>query len=191
MMRRVYVAYAFAVLLCAPTPAGAAAKNSTIESAGTYVAVALPLAAGGITLWKDDWQGTAQLALSTVLTVGTAYGLKHIVRECRPFAHPCSHDSTDWDSFPSDTSAMAFAPAQFLWQRYGWEYGLPAYAAAAFVGYSRVDTKRHHWWDVATSAAISLGYNELFTTRFHPRNSLYTSLDAGPGGVYASVHYTW
>ena len=191
MMRRVYVAYAFAVLLCAPTPAGAAAKNSTIESAGTYVAVALPLAAGGITLWKDDWQGTAQLALSTVLTVGTAYGLKHIVRECRPFAHPCSHDSTDWDSFPSDTSAMAFAPAQFLWQRYGWEYGLPAYAAAAFVGYSRVDAKRHHWWDVATSAAISLGYNELFTTRFHPSNSLYTSLDAGPDGVYASVHYTW
>ena len=191
MMRRVYVAYAFAVLLCAPAPAGAAAKNSTIESAGTYVAVALPLAAGGITLWKDDWRGTAQLALSTVLTVGTAYGLKHIVRECRPFASPCAHGSSNWDSFPSDTSALAFAPAQFLWQRYGWEYGLPAYAAAAFVGYSRVDAKRHHWWDVATSAAISLGYNELFTTRFHPSNSLYTSLDAGPDGVYASVHYTW
>ena len=53
----------------------------------------------------------------------------------------------NWDSFPSDTSALAFAPAQFLWQRYGWEYGLPAYAAATFVGWSRVLSpgERHAW----------------------------------------------
>ena len=193
MIKKIYVAYAFTVLLCAAAPAQAAAtaKSSTIESAGTYVAIALPVVAGGIAVWKDDWTGVKQLTAVTVLTVGTAYALKHLVRECRPFAHPCSHDSNNWDSFPSDTAALAFAPAGFLWGRYGWQYGLPAYAAAEFVGYSRVDAKKHHWWDVVTSAAISFGYNQMITTRFHPRNSFYTSLDASPDGVYASVHYTW
>ena len=107
-----------------------------------------------------------------------------MVREQRP-------DHSDFKSFPSDTSALAFAPAQFLWDRYGWEYGVPAYAAAAFVGYSRVDAKRHHWWDVAASAAISFGYSKLITTEFRPTKSLYTDLEASPGGIYASVHYTW
>ncbi len=173
-------------LLCA-LPARA---ESTTETAGTGVAVALPIVAGGITLWKQDWTGTAQLVTNTVLTVGTVYGLKQVVRECRPFATPCSHSSPNWDSFPSDTSALAFAPAQFLWQRYGWQYGLPAYAAAAFVGWSRVDAKQHHWWDVATSAAISFGYNEIFTTRYRPRG-FSSDLSASPDGVYAAVHYSW
>jgi hypothetical protein len=133
---------------------------------------------------KDDWRGTEQLFFDTGLTVGTALLLKQVVREQRP-------DHSDFKSFPSDTSALAFAPAQFLWDRYGWEYGVPAYAAAAFVGYSRVDAKRHHWWDVAASAAISFGYSKLITTEFRPTKSLYTDLEASPGGIYASVHYTW
>jgi membrane-associated phospholipid phosphatase len=167
-----------------------AEAKSTTETAGTAVAVSLPVVAGGITLFKDDWTGTAQLVVSTVLTVGTVYGLKHIVRECRPFAKPCTPGGPNWDSFPSDTSALAFAPAQFLWQRYGWEYGVPAYAAAGFAGWSRVDAKQHHWWDVATSAAISFGYNELITTRYRPRgfNSAFT---ASPDGVQAQVSYRW
>jgi len=174
--------WAFAAALCVAVPAEA--SSSSIDSAGTGVAIALPLAAGAVTLWKDDWNGAAQLTLDTALTVGTALALKQFVREQRP-------DHSDFKSFPSNTSALAFAPAQFLWQRYGWEYGLPAYAAAAFVGYSRVDAKQHHWWDVAASAALSLTYNEIITTRFHPRNSLYTDLQASPGGVYASLDYRW
>ena len=65
-------------------------------------------------------------------TVGTAWALKHVVREQRP-------DHSDFQSFPSDTAALAFAPgASFLWDRYGWQVGVPAYAAAGFVGWSRV-----------------------------------------------------
>ena len=180
MPRNIVLACAFAGLACA-APAQAA---SNIESAGTDVAIALPVVAGGITLWKDDWTGTAQLFVDTGLTVGTALLLKKFVREQRP-------DHSDFKSFPSDTSALAFAPAQFLWDRYGWEYGLPAYAAATFVGYSRVDAKTHHWWDVVASAAISFGYSKLITTKYHPTKSRYTDLEASPDGVYASVHYTW
>jgi len=61
---------------------GAAAASS--ESLGTDVAIALPLIAGGITLAKDDWKGSAQLTVDTIATVGVAYGLKHIIREQRP-----------------------------------------------------------------------------------------------------------
>ena len=192
MTRRICVAYGFTVLLCSSVSAQAASANSSkIETAGTFVAIALPLTAGGIALWKDDWTGVKQLTTVTVLTVGTVFVLKHLVRECRPFAHPCTPGGSNWDSFPSDTAALGFAPAGFLWHRYGWEYGLPAYAAAEFVGYSRVDAKKHHWWDVATSAAISLGYNELITTRYHKRYGFSSDLEASPDGVYASLNYRW
>ncbi len=167
------------------------AQAKLTETAGTGVAIALPIIAGGVTLLKHDRVGTVQLAVTTALTVGTAYGLKHLVRQCRPFAKPCGPGSSNWDSFPSDTAALAFAPAQFLWQRYGWEYGVPAYAAAGFAGWSRVDARKHNWGDVAASAGISLLYNEIVTTRFHPRMGFSSDLQAGPHDVYASVNYRW
>jgi len=160
----------------------ASASASGIEDAGVAVAIALPVAAGGISVVKDDWTGVAQLVVDTGLTVGTAYGLKQIVHEERP-------DHSDDQSFPSDTAALAFAPAAYLWDRYGWEYGLPAYAAAAFVGYSRVDAKKHHWYDVVASAGIAWGYSRLITTEFHPSQNLTTGLYASPGGVYARASY--
>lgn len=169
--------------------AGAAAvevqsKTTTTERAGTAIAIALPLTAGAISLYKQDREGVVQLFLDTALTVGTAYGLKQIVHEQRP-------DHSNDSSFPSNTSAIAFAPAQYLWQRYGWEYGVPAYAAAGFVGYSRVDARKHHWWDVAASAGLSLGYNALITTRFKPDEGTTTALQVTPGSVLMSANWHW
>jgi membrane-associated phospholipid phosphatase len=156
---------------------------------GTGLAIALPVVAGGITVWKSDWVGTEQLAITTLLTVGTVYGLKQLVRECRPFAVPCAHGSSNWDSFPSEHSALAFAPAEFLRERYGWQYGLPAYAAAGFVGWSRVDAQKHRWYDVAASFGVSLLANELITTRYRKRSGLQADLQAKPGAIYASLDY--
>ena len=178
-LARVAAFVSVAALVSVPAQAG-----SRVETAGTAVALALPVVAGGLTIYRHDWNGTAELVASTVLTVGTVYALKHVIKECRPFAEPCARGGNNWDSFPSDTSALAFAPAQFLWQRYGWEYGVPAYAAAGFVGWSRVDAKKHHWYDVAASAGISILYNEIITSR-----GFYSDLDAGPQGVYAAVSY--
>jgi membrane-associated phospholipid phosphatase len=157
---------------------GALAK--TTESLGTDVAIALPLIAGGITLTKSDWTGAAELTVDTLLTVGTAYGLKHVIKEKRP-------DGSDFQSMPSDTAALAFAPAQFLWDRYGWQYGVPAYAAAGFVAWSRVDARKHHWYDVAASGAISFGVSKLITTEYHGKWSYGAGLT--DGGAYASLGY--
>ncbi|HEY4076418.1 MAG TPA: phosphatase PAP2 family protein [Rhizomicrobium sp.] len=169
----------FAATIAALGATGAHA--STGESLGSDVAIALPLIAGGISVYKDDWVGTGQLILDTGLTVGTAYGLKHIIREQRP-------DKSDFQSMPSDTSALAFAPAQYLWDRYGWQYGLPAYAAATFVGWSRVDADKHHWYDVTASWGLALGFSKLITTRYHARGLNY-GVTPTNGGAYASLEY--
>jgi len=156
------------------------ARAGTIANLGTDTAIALPIIAGGITLSKEDWTGSAELAVDTAATLGIAYGLKHIIRERRP-------DGSDFQSMPSDTSALAFAPAQFLWDRYGWEYGVPAYAAAGFVAYSRVEAKKHHWYDTAASAGIAFGIGKIFTTRYRGRWDWDAGV--GDGGGYARIRY--
>jgi len=160
-----------------------AASADTIKSTGTDVAIALPLVAAGVSLYEDDRMGLAQLTVDTVATVGTAFALKHVVHEQRP-------NHTDFQSFPSDTSALAFAPAQYLWDRYGWEYGVPAYAAAIYTGYSRVEAKEHHWYDVAASAGIAFGFSKIFTTRYHPPGLIYGA-EVLPGGGYVHLSYNF
>ena len=162
--------------------AGAApAQASGIESAGTDIAIALPIFAAGVAYGHDqDWTGVAQLGVVTLTTVGTAYGLNHLTHETRP-------DGSDDHSLPSDTAALAFAPAQFLWDRYGWQWGLPAYAAAAFVGYSRVDAKKHHWYDVAASAGLAWGFSRVFTTEYHERYQVHSNVYATPDGAFVRL----
>ncbi len=171
----------FAVLTMGLLLLGAqGASAAGTEGIGTGVAIALPMIAGGISLAKTDWTGVAELGVDTVLTVGTAYALKHVVKEKRP-------DGSDYQSFPSDTSALAFAPAQYLWDRYGWQYGLPAYAAAGFVAYSRVDARKHHWYDVTASAALAFGIGKMIDTPYH--GHLVYSAGLADGGGYASLQY--
>src|SRR5215475_13334173 len=172
-------ALAALLLLLTGTPAMA----DKVETSGTAVAIALPLVAGGISLYKDDRTGLAQLTVDTLATVGTAYALKNIVREQRP-------DKSDFQSMPSDTSALAFAPAQFLWDRYGWQYGVPAYAAATFVAWSRVDAQKHHWYDVTASAALAFGVSKIFTTRYQAPGLRY-GVTPTDGGAYAALSYNF
>jgi membrane-associated phospholipid phosphatase len=162
--------------------APALAASSGIETAGRIVAFTLPVAAAGVSAAKNDWDGVGELTLVGITTVGTAFALKHIVHEERP-------DHSDYQSFPSDTAALAFAPAQYLWDRYGWEYGVPAYAAAGFAGYSRVESKQHHWWDVVASAGIAFGYSQWITTTYRKPIGLSSELSATPDGAYLAFDY--
>ncbi|MGH6828894.1 MAG: phosphatase PAP2 family protein, partial [Rhizomicrobium sp.] len=148
---------ALAIFLVAQTAHAAGAGktktygNSTLTTIGDGTAVALPILAGAVAIYKDDWMGVAQLAAEGVLTVGTAYALKNIVRERRP-------DGSDYQSFPSGTTAIAASGSSFLWGRYGWEWGIPAFMATQFVSYTRVQAKEHHWYDTLASSAIAAGY---------------------------------
>ena len=171
-------ACAAALLLLVPlslvplSPARAAGHETT----GKAIAIALPLLAGGFSVWRGDMTGAAELTVDTLATVGTAYGLKQIVRERRP-------DGSDYKSFPSATSALAFAPAVYMWDRYGWEYGVPAIAAATYVGWTRVDARQHHWYDVAASAGLAIISSKFFTTPYRPRGLNYDAMIQPDGGM--------
>ncbi|HVW75168.1 MAG TPA: hypothetical protein VHC39_16140 [Rhizomicrobium sp.] len=180
------------ILSCAASQAQAFTVNTTplsktrkdIETLGTGVAIALPLAAAGIAFYKKDRVGLAQLAVEGLLTVGTVYALKNIVREERP-------DGSDYKSFPSETTAVAASGSSFLWGRYGWEYGLPAEAATAFVSFSRVEARQHRWYDTLASSAIAAGYGMVLTTPFKRKYNIDTSLNASPDGGFVQMSYKW
>ena len=180
-----FLSLARAAIALAVLAAGtAAADASTLESIGTDIAIALPVVAGGIAVYKDDWTGVAQLGVGTVATVGTAYGLKHIIREQRP-------DKSDYQSFPSDTVALSASGSSFLWARYGWQYGLPALAVSEFVAYTRVDAKKHHWYDTLASSGIAAGYAFVFDTRYREPRHFYSSLSATPDSAYIHLTYNF
>lgn len=167
------------------TPLGiksATAENKAITTAGTGVAIALPIIAAGVTIYKDDWRGLGQLGVNTLATVGTVYALKQIVRERRP-------DGSDFQSFPSDTTALAASGSSFLWRRYGWRYGMPAFAATQFVSFSRVQADKHHWYDTLASSAIAFTYASIFTTRFQKRYNVYSEIEATPEGAALHISY--
>lgn len=159
-------------------------SEKRIETIGTGVSIALPILAGGISLYKHDRIGIAQLTVETFLTVGTAYALKNIVREKRP-------DGSDYQSFPSETTALAASGSSYLWGRYGWQYGVPAFFATQFVSYSRVHAKQHHWYDTLASSVLAAGYGYVLTTPFKRRYNINTTLSATPGGAFAQLSYKW
>ena len=67
-------------------------------------------------------------------------------------------------------------------KRYGWEYGVPAYAAATFVGYSRVESKQHFTKDVVAGAGIGILSSYIFTKPYKGWN-----IQADAGEKYYGV----
>lgn len=191
-MNRIWLAICCLAVIGVPQEAAAFTPNTTpltsteknIETLGTGVAIALPLLAGGISILKHDRHGVGQLIVETALTVGTAYALKNIVREQRP-------NGTDYQSFPSETTALAASGSSYLWGRYGWRYGLPALAATEFVSYSRVQAREHRWYDTLASSAIAAGYGYFVTSRFQKRYGVSTALEPMPGGAMMHMSYAW
>ena len=166
------------------TPLSSTRKN--IETLGTGVAIALPIAAAGIAWYKNDRVGLAQLAVEGILTVGTVYALKNIVREERP-------DGSDYQSFPSETTAVAASGSSFLWGRYGWEYGLPARARrlSCSFGRRRRCCRLSACTDTLASSAIAAGYGFVLTTPFKRKYNIDTSLNASPDGGFVRISYSW
>ena len=186
MRRQVLLAATVALAICSTRAEAAPGHGDKgIESAGQDVAIALPVVAGAVSMLHDqDWDGLGEFTESTVLTVGSALLLKQIVHERRP-------DNSDDQSFPSDTAALAYSSADYMWDRYGWEYGVPAYAAAMFVGYSRVKAKKHHWYDVAASSAIAFGFNYAFVTRYHANDRFRVEGTSDGDSVGVRVAMSW
>ncbi len=93
------------------------------------------------------WTDLEAFFVSQSITAGLTGVLKVGVGRLRPDGH-------DHRSFPSGHTSSAFAWATFVWQRYGWQWGLPAYAVAGFVGLSRIQDDRHYLTDVLAGALL-------------------------------------
>jgi membrane-associated phospholipid phosphatase len=132
--------------------------QSTLVQAGNVLQILLPVSAAAISVSKDDDAGLLQLVKSEVATAGITYGLKYTVNSTSPDGQA--------PRFPSGHASITFSAAQFLQTRYGWEYGVPAYALASFTAYSRVSGDQHYWGDVLAGAAIGMASSYLFTTPF-------------------------
>lgn len=63
--------------------------------------------------------------------------------------------------------AEPLSAAEFIRKRYGWEYGVPAYALAGYVGYTRVESREHYAHDVVAGAAIGFLGTFFFTRTYH------------------------
>jgi membrane-associated phospholipid phosphatase len=85
----------------------------------------------------------------TIINFGYTELLKVTVRRERP-------DGSNTQGFPSGHSSNAFALATVAELHYGWKVGVPAYALAAAVGYSRMVRDKHYVSDVVAGA--TLGY---------------------------------
>lgn len=149
-----------------------ATASSGVEAAGDVLQIVLPVTAVGLAGYYRDVQGVIQYGESAAVTLAVTYGLKYTIDEKRP--------NGGGHSFPSGHTSMSFSAAEFMRKRYGWGYGIPAYAAAAFVGYSRVDARQHYLHDVIVGAGIGFAGSYFFT---RPYKDWHVQPEAG-GGYY-------
>ena len=161
------------------SPTSALAKSTT-ETLGDVGQVVLPATGLVVSLIHKDKKGVVQLAEAFGSTMAVVYILKPTVNRTRP--------NGGSQSFPSGHSASAFAGAAFLQMRYGWAYGVPAYAAATFVAYSRVESKQHWTSDVIAGGAIGIAGNLVFT-RTYKAVSLQPMLGPRTVGIMIGGHW--
>jgi len=146
------------MLACSP-----AALSATSESAqdlaeiGDWVQILLPVS-GYVGTWiTKDKQGAYQLTKALAGSGLSAHLFKQLAERGRP-------DATDARSFPSGHTTAAFAGSEFIRQRWGNAWGIPATLAAAFVGWTRINANKHFRDDVLAGMSNGLMWNWYTTT---------------------------
>ncbi len=163
----------------------ATATDKAIEDIGTVVQLALPLSGLIYSMAIGDYEGSWQVTEATAATAATTQLLKIATNEERPY----QPEGYGGRTFPSGHTSFAFAGAAFWQRRYGWYIGAPMYAAATFVGYSRVRAKMHNVTDVVVGAALGIGFNYLFTTRY--KGDTQVSITPTDGGAQLRFNTTF
>jgi membrane-associated phospholipid phosphatase len=123
----------------------------------------VPLTGLAVAYFTNDTEGQKQWLRNTgvnqVLTSALRLGFNETSLGERPNGNSYG--------FPSGHVAFVMSGAAFLGERYGWQWGVPAYMATAYVAYVRVDQDKHHWRDVLASGALGYGVALLTVTPEH------------------------
>jgi membrane-associated phospholipid phosphatase len=172
--------------LCAVLLAAAASPTLAADQhrrAGDVLRYALPAGVVACELWRSDEEGLWQFGKSWAVTIVATEALKRSTHVERP-------DGSDDLSFPSRHASDAFAAASYMHRRHGIEQAWPWYLAASYVGWSRVQSSRHRWVDIAGSAALAGAASWwLVSPAGGPRVSVVPML--GPGQVAVEVRARW
>ncbi len=138
---------------------GLGIAKSNIEQSGDLVQYLLPTLALGTSYYLEDETGQSQFYRSFFANVLITHGLKNLTNKERP-------NGANRESFPSGHTSASFQAASFIHVRYGIGYAIPAYAAATFVGYSRVESKNHFTEDVVAGAIIGTISSFYYTSPY-------------------------
>lgn len=173
-------ALCLAGLAMAPGPAAA---DDPHRRAGDVLRYALPAGAAALELWRGDAAGAWQLGQSWAVTIVATEALKRSTHVQRP-------DGSDDLSFPSRHASDAFAAAAYMHRRHGFDQAWPWYAAATYVGWTRVQANRHRWVDIAGSAALAGAASWWLVSPAGDRGVSVMPLVA-PGRVDVVLHASW
>ena len=177
MDRRLHLpvsACAIALLGTAP----AQASNRDWATASDVGVVALTALAIGLPAVHHDGAGALQAAASQGAAGLVVAGLKRTFPARRP-------DGSDNNSFPSGHTAVSFAAAASIFERHGARIGVPAFAAASFVGLARVEADKHHWYDCVVGAGIGTAAGLMITNKHRPRSSMVVPWGDTHGGGFS------
>jgi membrane-associated phospholipid phosphatase len=142
--------------------------GDVLKNIGDAMVYVVPAAAFGMTLGAKDGAGAWQFTESGVISMGIVASFKYTVKSRRPNGDP--------QSFPSGHTAIMVQSAEFMRERYGWRYGLPAYVLSAFVGYSRVVSGQHFARDVYAGAAMGF-IGAFLVTKPYKGNTVQLAVD--------------
>ena len=151
--------------------------------AGDVLRFAMPAGVVAYELWRGDTQGAWQFGKSWAVTLGATEALKRTTHVERP-------DRSNDESFPSGHASHAFAAATYMHRRHGIEEAWPWYAAATYVGWTRVHANRHRWSDVAGSALLA-GASSWWLVEPAGTRSVSVIPIVGPDLIAVQVHARW
>jgi membrane-associated phospholipid phosphatase len=155
-------------------PSAAATSNYGPQLLATDILTAVvPLTGLVVAYFSDDTEGEKEWFRNTgvnqVLVTALRVGFNETSLGARPNGGSYA--------FPSGHVAFVMSGATFLGERYGWKWGAPAYMAAAYIAYTRVDEDKHHWRDVIAAGTLAYGVALLTVT---PENASYLAPIIGP-----------
>ena len=149
---------------------------------GDAMELLIPAAAAALTLKRDDGDGFKDLAMTSLVALGSSEVLKKAVHSQRPDGTP--------NGFPSAHTAIVFSAAGFVHERYGLQWATPFYALATATAYTRVSTHNHFAKDVVGGALVGLGSAYLMTHPFSARTR--ASLAMGENrSLWLDVNSQW
>lgn len=141
----------------------------------------VPLAEGmalGFTGIETEHDFTGRLLAGATSFASVALmvkGLKLVVHKERP-------DGTDFSSFPSGHSAIAFMGAEIVREEYGWWWGAGAYSVAVGTAFLRVYNGRHDVWDVLAGAGTGVLAARIGFWLLGPEKKLVSRIFGSGGG---------